>query len=46
MFGQANIAEDSGFGRDPADPAGLPRGFDPDDVSRARRRSTSAIGSC
>ena len=29
MFGQANVAEDSGLGRDPADPAGLPRGFDP-----------------
>jgi hypothetical protein len=30
MFGQANVAEDPGLGRDPADPAGLPRGFAPD----------------
>lgn len=29
MFGQANVAEDAGLGRDPADPAGLPRGLDP-----------------
>ncbi len=30
MFGQSNVAEDAGLGRDPADPAGLPRGFAPD----------------
>ncbi|HVQ32130.1 MAG TPA: hypothetical protein VMV21_21200, partial [Vicinamibacteria bacterium] len=30
MFGQANLAEDPGLGRDPKDPAGLPAGFDPD----------------
>jgi len=29
LFGQANIAEDPGLGRDPQDPTGLPRGFDP-----------------
>lgn len=29
LFGQANVAEDAGMGRDPADPAGPPRGFDP-----------------
>src|SRR5262249_54452185 len=29
MFGQANIAEDPGLGRDPGDRAGLPVGFDP-----------------
>jgi outer membrane receptor protein involved in Fe transport len=28
MFGQSNVAEDSGVGRDPADPGGLPQGFD------------------
>jgi hypothetical protein len=30
MFGQPNVAEDAGFGRDPGDPAGWPRGFAPD----------------
>jgi hypothetical protein len=30
MFGQANVAEDPGFGRDPLDPAGPPAGFAPD----------------
>jgi hypothetical protein len=29
MFGQANVAEDAGLGRDLADVAGLPLGFDP-----------------
>jgi hypothetical protein len=29
MFGQANLAEDPGLGRDPNDPEGLPRGFEP-----------------
>ncbi len=28
MFGQSNVAEDPGLGRDPADRAGLPLGFD------------------
>jgi len=28
MFGPLNFAEDAGAGRDPADPAGLPLGFD------------------
>jgi hypothetical protein len=30
MFGQANVAEDSGLGRDPQDPGGLPVGFTPE----------------
>jgi hypothetical protein len=30
MFGQPNVGEDAGFGRDPSDPAGLPLGFAPD----------------
>jgi hypothetical protein len=30
MFGQVNVAEDPGSGRDPADRSGLPRGFEPD----------------
>jgi outer membrane receptor protein involved in Fe transport len=30
MFGQSNVAEDPGLGRDPQDPSGLPLGFRPD----------------
>ena len=50
MFGQANLAEDPGLGRDPGDPAGLPRGFDPDSfrgpsaVDQRHRFVLSALG--
>jgi hypothetical protein len=49
-FGQANVAEDPGLGRDPADLAGLPRGFDPETfrgpsaVDQRHRFVLSALG--
>jgi hypothetical protein len=49
-FGQANLAEDPGFGRDPLDPSGTPLGFDPGSfrgpsaVDQRHRFALSAIG--
>jgi hypothetical protein len=50
MFGQANIAEDPGFGRDPHDREGPPLGFDtgpsrgPSAVDQRHRFVLSALG--
>ncbi|HEY7516540.1 MAG TPA: TonB-dependent receptor, partial [Vicinamibacteria bacterium] len=50
MFGQSNVAEDPGFGRDPGEPSGLPRGFAPDSflgpsaVDQRHRFVLSALG--
>ena len=50
MFGQANLAEDPGLGREPGDPAGLPLGFDassfrgPSAVDQRHRVVLSALG--
>jgi hypothetical protein len=50
MFGQANLAEDPGFGRNPADRAGLPLGFEPGGyrgpaaVDERHRLVASALG--
>src|SRR5262249_40620011 len=50
MFAQANIAEDSGLGRDPGDRAGLPLGFDsssfrgPSTVDQRHRFVVSGLG--
>jgi hypothetical protein len=50
MFGQANVAEDPGAGRDPRDAAGLPLGFAPDAfrgpsaVDQRHRLVLSALG--
>jgi hypothetical protein len=50
MFGQANLAEDPGLGRDPGDPAGLPLAFDarafrgPSAVDQRHRFVLSVLG--
>jgi hypothetical protein len=50
LFGQANVAEDPGLGRDPSDPGGLPVGFAPDSfrgpaaIDQRHRLVLSALG--
>src|SRR4030095_8275209 len=50
MFGQANLAEDPGLGRNPDDPTGLPLGFNaagfkgPAPVDQRHRLVVSGIG--